>query len=150
MAAIWNPSNRIHVDSIARILPALSERLQLAFQPLAVQTLEELEGAFQAAVRYRADALYVLGDPLYNANPARFADLAAKYRLPAIYLFTQYVEAGGLISYDPDPRDLLPRAASLSIEINYESGVEGHSQESAKALGPEDLAGPAAGDQVIE
>ena len=116
MAVIWNPTNRIHAEAIARDMPVWTQALKLTFQPLAVSTLEEIEGAFQAAVRDRADGLNVLGDPLYNAHPARFTDLATKYRLPAIYLFYQYVEAGGLLSYGPAGQ-LFPRAAGFVDKI---------------------------------
>ena len=46
-----------------------------------------------------------------QSNPARVADLAARYRLPAVYPFRYHAEAGGLLSYGVDALDLVPRAA---------------------------------------
>ena len=63
---------------------------------------EELDSAFAAMTRERADALMVLADPLLmDTLLGRVADLATTHRLPAMYNWRMYVEAGGLMSYGP-------------------------------------------------
>ena len=59
----------------------------------------------------------MLGDPLIFVHRARIAELAAKHRLPAMYLFRESVEAGGLMAYGPSFHDLGRRAASYVDKI---------------------------------
>jgi putative ABC transport system substrate-binding protein len=47
----------------------------------------------------------------------RLVDLAAKSRLPAVYSFKNYVDAGGLMSYGPNVRDMSRRAATYVDRI---------------------------------
>ena len=70
------------------------------------------DGAVAGAVRERADALFVLPDPLTLLERGRIADLAAKHRLPAMYGFKEFVTAGGLMSYGTMQTDLYRRAAA--------------------------------------
>ena len=73
---------------------------------------EELDDAFAAMIRAGADALVVFAEPqLIMPLRGRIAALAATSRLPAMYATKVYVEAGGLMSYGPSPRDLSRRAA---------------------------------------
>jgi len=57
----------------------------------------EIDAAFAALVQH-VDALLV-GDPLFNSRREQIVALAARYRVPAIYIWREYVAAGGLISY---------------------------------------------------
>ena len=50
----------------------------------------------------RVDALLVVADSMFAAHRARLAELAAKHRLPSMYAFREYVDAGGLMSYGPN------------------------------------------------
>ena len=65
----------------------------------------------------RADALYVLTDPLLFVNRMRINILALGARLPTIHSFREYVEAGGLISYGPNFPDLFRRSADFVDKI---------------------------------
>jgi putative tryptophan/tyrosine transport system substrate-binding protein len=84
---------------------------------LQVQSLEvrgpnpDLEGAFQGAVKRRANALVTILNPLLNRYRKQIAELAIKHRLPSMYEATDYVEAGGLMSYSASDADLFRRAA---------------------------------------
>ncbi len=64
-----------------------------------------------------ADALYVCTDPLITHHRISINTLAASARLPTMHAFREYVEAGGLMSYGPDFRDLFSRAADLVDKI---------------------------------
>jgi len=84
-------------------------------QLLDVRKVEDLEPAFDAAVRHRVDALVVGIDTLTQANQALIVELAAKRRLPAMYASTEF--AGGLISYGGDYPDMYRRAAGYAHKI---------------------------------
>jgi putative ABC transport system substrate-binding protein len=91
----------------------------IAARPLRVQlqSLEvrgpnpDLESAFQAAGEERAEALIVVSFGGIINHQERIVNLATKNRLPAMYTISQFVHAGGLMSYAPDGPDRLRRAA---------------------------------------
>jgi len=81
-----------------------------------IRRSEDIAPAF-ATLSGRAAALYVIGDPLVNANQMRINVLALTARLPTIYPQRSYLEAGGLMSYGPNFLDLNRRAADLVDKI---------------------------------
>src|SRR5262249_6078363 len=87
----------------------------LEAQLLDVRKAADLEPAFDAALRERADALVVGIDTLTQANQALIVELAARRRLPAIYASTEF--AGGLISYGVDYPDMYRRAAGYAHKV---------------------------------
>jgi putative tryptophan/tyrosine transport system substrate-binding protein len=98
---------------------ALSSReIGLAARALAIQLQyldvlgpKDIETAFRAASKARADALLVLGGAVLGSERARILEFAVKSRLPAIYPGPQIVDAGGLMSYGVSVTDLTRRAA---------------------------------------
>jgi ABC-type uncharacterized transport system substrate-binding protein len=78
-----------------------AQRLGLTARTLKVAEVAEFENAFKTARSERAGAIHVLPSPFFNAHRARLIELAARYRLPAVYEFKNYVEDGGLMSYGP-------------------------------------------------
>ena len=64
-----------------------------------------------------ASTVTVVSTPVFDAEPRRLVDLVAKHRLPAVYTFKAYVDAGGLMSYGPDISDLFRRAATYVDKI---------------------------------
>jgi putative tryptophan/tyrosine transport system substrate-binding protein len=85
--------------------------LAVKLQYLEVRDRKDIETAFRAASKGRADAVLALGSPVLNAQRAQLVDLAIKSRLPAIYWRSDIVEAGGLMSYGVSFTDLNRRAA---------------------------------------
>jgi putative ABC transport system substrate-binding protein len=78
---------------------------------------DDYEEAFAAASSARAEAMFVW-DCYFNVfNGQRIVDLAAKYRLPAIYSFGAWVQAGGLMSYGPNQADRGRHAATYVDKI---------------------------------
>lgn len=116
VAVLTNPTNEMHRHSLPQSIAA-ADALKLRLQILEWRGLDDLERAFEAAVRERADAIQVYGDPLTFIHRARIAELAAKSRLPALYLFRENVEAGGLMSYGPSLPDLFRLAAGYVDKI---------------------------------
>jgi putative ABC transport system substrate-binding protein len=91
--------------------------LKVNFQYLDVLNSKDLEAAFSAARKGRADAILVLQTPILFSGRAQLADLAAKNRLPAIYPRNEYVEQGGLMFYGASINDLYRRAATYVDKI---------------------------------
>ena len=82
---------------------AAARALKIEFQSLEVRGPNpDLEGAFQAAAKGAANALITVRTAVLNRYPKRIADLAIKNRLPSMREGSEYVEAGGLMSYASD------------------------------------------------
>ena len=86
-------------------------------QLLDVRKPEDIERAFDAAVAQRTDALAVGNDSVVIASRRRVAELAEKFRLPAIYATREFVDSGGLLSYAAHYPDLYRRAAAYVDKI---------------------------------
>jgi putative ABC transport system substrate-binding protein len=117
IAALVNPGNEIHQKSFPKEIPPAAARLGVQIQVIEVPTAAALDGAIEAAVRGHAEGLLVVGDPIFHIPPQLLPDLAARARLPAIYLLREMVQAGGLMSYGPDFLDMYGRAAGYVDRI---------------------------------
>ena len=90
----------------------------MQLQYLDVLSPKDIETAFRAASKGRADAVLVLvAAPSLNSQRTQIVDLAVKSRLPAIYHSAEFVEAGGLMSYGVNITDLYRRAATYVDKI---------------------------------
>jgi putative ABC transport system substrate-binding protein len=116
VAVFWNPPNPAY-GPILKELEAAARTLGLTLQRLEVRIPEDFEGAFQSAIRQRAGALIAPGDPLVANRPKTVADLALKYRLPAIMDIKEFAEAGGLLSLGLDLVDSYRRSATHVAKI---------------------------------
>jgi ABC-type uncharacterized transport system substrate-binding protein len=96
-------------------LAAGAFRLQLQY--LDVLDPKNIETAFRAASKGRAEAVLVLAGPVFTSQRPQLADLAVKSRLPAIYYATEFVEDGGLMTYGANRSDLSRRAATYVDKI---------------------------------
>jgi len=110
VAVLWNPGNQIHRQDLGQA-EAAARALGLQLQVLPVRSPDEYEGAFSVMVKERASALLVLGDLTVWFNRGRIAELAARNRLPAMYVQREHVEAGGLMAYGVNLADNYRRAA---------------------------------------
>jgi putative ABC transport system substrate-binding protein len=82
-----------------------------------VRSAGEIERAFEAAARARADALVVFDDPAIWSYRARIVAQAAARRLPAMYGYRDFVDGGGLMSYGPSRPDHYRRTAGYVDKI---------------------------------
>ena len=89
-----------------------AQELKIQLQPIAVESVNELENAFNTMNKLRVDALVKLPSALLTSFRNRIVELAAKSRLPAMYEDRIIAEDGGLMSYGPDITDLYHRAAT--------------------------------------
>jgi len=91
--------------------------LGLRLQIVEARGPANFDRAFSDMTRARAEALTVLSTPVFDSERGRLVDLAAKNRLPTVYSFRTYVEAGGLMSYGTNIADLFGRAATYVDKI---------------------------------
>jgi putative ABC transport system substrate-binding protein len=98
-------------------MEAAAKALGVKLQSLEVRSLDDFEGAFARAKRDDAQALITTTSPLINTQQRQVLDFAAKNRLPAMYPNSDFVEAGGLMSYAPNYTDLWRRAADFVDKI---------------------------------
>jgi putative tryptophan/tyrosine transport system substrate-binding protein len=91
--------------------------LKLKLQLLDVRDAKDIETAFQAARKERADAVLLLTAAVLNSHRAQVVELAVKNRLLAAYPFLQFVEDGGFMSYGVSIPDLFLRAATYVDKI---------------------------------
>jgi putative ABC transport system substrate-binding protein len=91
--------------------------LGVRLQHLDIRSPTDIEAAFREASKGHANALVVLGSPVLASEATQFADLAVKSRLPAIYSRSEFVEDGGLMSYDVTFTELSRRAATYVDKI---------------------------------
>jgi putative ABC transport system substrate-binding protein len=96
---------------------AAARALGMRLQVVEGRGPQDFNRAFSAIVRERAGALTVVSTPVFDAEPRRLVELAARNRLPAVYTFRPYVDTGGLMSYGPDIADLYRRAATYVDKI---------------------------------
>ena len=116
MAVMWNPN---YVGMRARFEQAkvAAPAVGLTVRSVEVRDARELDAAFEAISREHPEVLLLLADPFTNSQRARIAEFAAEQRLPAIYESSDFVDAGGLISYGPNIRDQYRRAATYVDKI---------------------------------
>jgi len=116
IAVLGNPDNP-HYGPALREAQVAGRSLGVQLQVLEARGPNEFDRAFAAMIKQRAGALLVLADPVSLLHRTPLAQLAAKSRLPAIYGFREYVDAGGLLSYGPNLSDLFGRAATYVDKI---------------------------------
>jgi putative tryptophan/tyrosine transport system substrate-binding protein len=77
----------------------------------------DFDAAFRTVVQGEAQMLHILSSPLFTPQSALIAELAIRNRLPTMFIFRHYVEAGGLMSYGVDTKPMWRRAASYVAKI---------------------------------
>ena len=110
VVVLFNADNPGQTPQIVE-LEQVSARLGLEFLPLPVRGPSDFPGAFQAATRARAEALFVLDDTTVTNHRAEILRLAAHHALPVVSRYKEYVEAGGLMAYGPTLLPAYRRAA---------------------------------------
>jgi putative tryptophan/tyrosine transport system substrate-binding protein len=91
--------------------------LGLQLQSLEVRSAKDFDGAFEAVLKERAQALTTAAVPVISINQQRIVAFAAKNRLPAIYPYSEFIDAGGLMFYGVSFSDLFRRAATYVDKI---------------------------------
>jgi len=116
IAILWNPANpsgtpQVHEAEIA------ARALKVQLQLIEARNADDLDKAFTAVTRARADGMVVVVDGMFIDSRIQLARLAEKARLPAVYGLREHVEVGGLMFYGASPVDQARRAATLVDKI---------------------------------
>ena len=115
LAVMANAASPVSVLEM-REVESTARKLGHEVATFEIRRAEDIVPTFEA-LKGRADALYVCGDPLVDTNRIRIITLALGARLPSMSDFSEYVEAGGLMSYGPNFPDLFRRAAGYVDKI---------------------------------
>jgi ABC-type uncharacterized transport system substrate-binding protein len=116
VAVLWNPHDPSSAQQWKESqLPARELGLQL--YSLEVGSADQFENSFKKATQFHSSALFVVSNALAASNQRQLSDLAARYRLPAVYPQGNFVINGGLISYGPDQSERYRRSAALIDKI---------------------------------
>jgi putative tryptophan/tyrosine transport system substrate-binding protein len=116
VAFLWSPTYS-NADDELKEVETVARFLRVEFQSLEVKGPDDFEGAFRAAIKGRANGLMLGGGAFFGFHEKRIIDLAAKNRLPAMYIVARFVEAGGLMSYGEDRSEMFRRAAEIVDKI---------------------------------
>jgi putative ABC transport system substrate-binding protein len=110
VAVLWNPVNPASSHYLT-VLRGAAEKLGVMLQPQAISDPDQFNGAFATMRAERAQAVVVVVDPLTVRYRSQIVELAVKNRLPSMYGFREFVDAGGLIAYGVNVPYLCRRAA---------------------------------------
>jgi putative ABC transport system substrate-binding protein len=114
LSYLADPIASLQVNALKEAAPSLGVMLQIQ----DIRTPDDLPAAFDAGIRQHADALLTTAESMFFVNGERVSELAAHYRLPAMYPFSAPVlDAGGLMAYEVDNGDLQTRAAAYVDKI---------------------------------
>ncbi len=111
IAVLWNPANPGNAQRLRQLQDA-ARTLRLTLEPIVGAADErDVDKAFVAIATSKAEALIMESDRALLAHRARIVELASKRRLPALYPYRDFVQAGGLASYEPNYPAMFRRAA---------------------------------------
>ena len=116
IAVLWNPANPVNARELKEAQAGAAAR-SVTLVPLEIRSSDDLEDAFAAARRDRAQAVFVLSSPITFLNRPRVAAAALKHHLPALCALREYALAGCLESYGPSYADMFRVAASYVDKI---------------------------------
>jgi putative ABC transport system substrate-binding protein len=118
VAILRDPDNRSSALSLrAAEAESAAKSFGVVVQGFSARNPRELDAAFAAMKRARADAVILAENTAFLAERRRIADLAVTHRLPMMFAAKEYAEAGGLVSYGTDYSDLFRRAAMFVDKI---------------------------------
>ena len=116
VALLWNPVSH-YAPLLVRETERMGRAMRIQLQSVEVQRPEDLERAFEAIVLGHVDGLITVEDYLTLTERARIVDFAAMSRIPAIHGLREFADAGGLMAYGTDRRDLFRRSATYVDKI---------------------------------
>jgi putative ABC transport system substrate-binding protein len=108
-----NPKFELTTRDVLAAAPVVGLKVQI----LKASTDREIDAAFASLVQARTGALLVGGDPFFNNRIERLIELAARHAIPTMYLFSEFVVAGGLISYGTSLREIYRQAGLYTGRI---------------------------------
>ena len=116
ITVLSDPSNSGKALEI-KVLQTAAQRVGLTLRPFQVRRLSDIKAAFSTMAQERPDGLVVLRDSVTGYHREAIVQLASSIRLPAIYQVSEFVDAGGLISYGMDILRQYRRSAFYADKI---------------------------------
>ena len=116
VAVLWHPDFSPHVEGLHGLKSA-AQALGVELQPVAFRRPQDFEAGIAGMSQGGADALLVMGHPMTFNAATHLAELAMRGRLPAIALYREFAQAGGLMAYGASIAHLYRRAASYVDKI---------------------------------
>jgi len=116
VAVLWDPDSPESTLAFKET-QTTAQALGVQLQSLEVRRPDEFDQAFAAMTREHADALVVISHALFFGHRSQLAELTVRHRLPAMFHLREYAEAGGLMAYGPNAKDLYRRAATYVDKI---------------------------------
>jgi putative ABC transport system substrate-binding protein len=116
LAILRNPGNPV-TSLLLRKAERAARALELEHQVFEVRGPSDFEAAFAAMKKERVGGVVLLGDPMVHGRRNEIAQLAIRHGLPSIFIVADYPDAGGLMSYGTEFRDLFRRAAGYVDKI---------------------------------
>jgi putative ABC transport system substrate-binding protein len=109
IAVLYSEPDNLELELQDLEAPARVIGVEIARYP--VRLPENFDPAFKGMVNDKSDALYILASSFANLHRSKFAELALAYKIPSLYGFREFAEAGGLMSYGASFQDGFRRAA---------------------------------------
>jgi putative ABC transport system substrate-binding protein len=110
IAYLVNPSNPVGARQLEEAREA-AQTLGVQLVPLGARNPGEIDAALRAISRSAVDGILVTADLMFLANKAKVARAVRKARLPAMVPNTEYRDDGILMSYGPNLKEVMRRAA---------------------------------------
>ena len=119
VAVLWHPGgvSEHGGHEMMKEAEVAARRLGVQLHMVRVEAPDDLDKAFSTMGRWRADAFIPLPSPMLFAERGRIVDLAARRRLPAMYMAREFVDLGGLMAYGASQLDLIRRGATYVDKI---------------------------------
>lgn len=116
VAVLWNSGN-LYVALLVRDTETVARAMGVKLQTVGFRSRWNFDAAFEEAILGQTDAVIAVEDDQTLSDRARVVEFATMSRLPAIYGLREFAEAGGLMAYGTDRRDLFRRAAGYVHRI---------------------------------
>lgn len=114
VAVLWHPaSGPLQLEAVRTAAAILNVTLEV----FEVSRPSDFESVFQAMSKSQAAGVLMLSSPLFAQNPPVLAALALSNRLPAISIFREFAQQGGLIAYGPDLLSLYAQAGVMTRKL---------------------------------
>ena len=111
---LWHPaSGGLQLETVRNAASTLNVTL-VVFE---VSRPSDFESVFRAMARAQVGGVLMLSSPLFGGNPQLLADLTLQYRLPAISIFPDFAQKGGLMGYGPELQNLFLQAGVLARKV---------------------------------
>jgi len=115
LSVLWDPSTGpVQLNAVEKVGSSMGLRLQV----IEVREAGNIEQAIRTARKEGAEALLLLlSSPMFGSNPAPTAKSASENRFPAITMFPEFAQTGGLMAYGPNISELFRQAGAMVAKV---------------------------------